>query len=147
MIVEIRTGRSNVYEITLLLISLAVGINGMINGAAPGTALSVLGPATVWAFYVMTFVGSATAFVGLWLPSRLRPVRRFEASGLITLAGSWIGYGVAVVAAAGEAGVTAASLLIGFGCANLCRVIQIRHDVRQSRGLTALISEHEREHE
>lgn len=147
MRVEVRSGKSNVYEITFLLISLLIGAKGLIIGAPDNSVIVTLGSWGAYAFYLVTFVASSGALLGLWLPSQCRFGLRFERAGLIALSGAWIGYGLAVIAAAGETGFSVASILIGFGLANLCRVLQIRNDVRQSRGLTALMSSSRGDHE
>lgn len=143
MRVIVRTGKSNVFEVALLVVAFLSGLGGLLSGAPAGSALESVTPLGAAVFYALSLFGSGVALVGIYLPPRLRPLR-WEVIGLVDMAGIWIGYGGALLTQ-GRVGLAAGSLLFGFGVACILRIVQIRNEVRQSRGLSALITYSERD--
>lgn len=144
MRVEVRSGRGNVFEVALLLVTLIAGIAGLILGAPVGSSLSRVAPGG-WGstFYAISAFGALVTLVGIYLPSSRRPLR-WEVAGLVAVSSTWLPYGGALLYS-GPPGLATGSLLIGFGTACALRIVQIRKEVRQSRGLSALITYSERD--
>lgn len=144
MKVIVRTGKSNVFEVALLAVAFIAGLAGLFTGAPEGSALDSIAPGNQSAaFFGLSLFGSTAALVGIYLPARLRPLR-WEVTGLVAMAAIWIPYGGALVVRA-PSGLAAGCLLVGFGVACILRIVQIRNEVRQSRGLSALITYSERD--
>lgn len=131
--VQIRTGKTNVFQLALLFASLVTGGLGMVFGSPGSRAVQSTSPGGwVLGFYIITFLCALIALVGTWGPVRL------EVGGLIGLCAVWTCFGSAVFYFAGPQS-TGAWSLIAFGLACGARCIQIKYELRQSRGLNALI--------
>lgn len=131
--VQIRTGKLNVFQIALLAASLLTGALGILNGSPGSRAVQATAPGGwVLGFYIITFLCALIALIGTWGPIRL------EAGGLVGLAAIWTCFGTAALYFTGP-WTTGAWSLLAFGMACAFRCVQICREMRQSRGLNALI--------
>lgn len=133
----IRSGR-HPHEVVLLLVCVLVGAVGTFgfDQAASTTIRSLPEP---WGrfFYLGVLAGSVVALSGAYWRGLAGPL--IERSGLITLAGMWASYTVAVLMNSGLRNGWGFSLIVGgFAVANVWRYVQISGELRRIRAAATL---------
>lgn len=129
--------RRAVFEAFLMFGSILSGASGfLISQARARSLISVLPGWVQGAYYGILLVGGLAGLLGLTIKDAETGLRT-ERAGLIILAGHTAAFGCASIAFSGPAGIPGALMLLGFGCAALVRIFQIRADLSAYRAYLA----------
>lgn len=128
---------------TVFIIGLCLFAGGaqLAAGTEPGTVSDLVPKWISLAWAVLLTTGSVIILVGVFWRSRLTGVL-IEAVGRTIFGPTAVAYGVAIIAAVGDAsGLLAAAPLFGFGLAALWRVAQIARSVHDLRSVLNTMTE------
>lgn len=134
MPLHVRDGK-HPHQVGFLVAGVILGIVGAVGPRS--TTSRALPDLTVYLLYGGVALAALIAIVGVFVPDILGAL--IERVGLFMLAIMLLGFGVAVIAAAGIRGVSFGLFVAAFAGANLFRVWQIRREIKDLQTTKALL--------